>query len=916
MNKTNKSLLVKFLTVVCSLCLSLGLVFGLVGCGDEQAYIVKSELNGSKLVLTYSDGNVVELDIAGKDGVDASACKHTNVQATKHNEVKVGAADACTIDISICNDCGDVVFTKVDHKAENVKDVKEDATCYLGSYEGKKCEYCGWTEGARKDDATNHANAVAIENPLEFQAGVMGVAKINKCTTEWYEEVKICPDCGDIKITTKPATGHTYNKANLVENKIVSGGNDTYTLTGTCVDCSETHTVVALPKLNEATYAKVSGGAFGSDKHKVTYKHTGTFTLKDGAKFTDDTNTYEFNDYAITADGFAELHYITKNVDGAPVNYTLNGMITDYAVGLYNGLLLKGNATDLNCGAEEAAMGGSAGCVFCNTAVDVQVKKAHTGVTVKNYYVDENPCTTEGKHTELWNCTECGDFEVEVDMREHEHELSTADDALVANQDGTFDIKTVCKYCKEDGLLENITLDSTSVRATCGVDGLLKYTPAGSTKTYELTEPATLAHVYEAGKVAVTKDNLTVQYADAAPYINGSVKVKENMACGDTDASLWCPVCSKAIDIVIHRDHIEDTTNSVKPAATCTAGLMKLYCSYADCINKYVDATSTPYYNEPVPAKHTFVVDADNTDTITVSCSACANVAFDSIVIGDASEEKLKVIEAECVSNVQCDQETATKYNKKVWTFTYESVEYKVELKLPVSSHKYGVYTNMPVDPAATTNAAEIIAASLIKSGSPAQTCAQNAEYRFACDSCNQAVDIFVKGSHVQGSNQIVPASCEEGEYWTCSVANCGEKVYTGVKATGHTIKVSAVALDGTDKYVMITCEEECGLNAKVYLKDCDIVSAKNCEDNNYTYAYDSNGSAAGGYTQTFAFSAEKILGIEHDFVEVNEQPVLFTYVVVDGVAVQYNAQNADHANLTKYTGYFCTACKEFRPAA
>ena len=59
-NKTNKSLLIKFLTIICALCCCLGLVFGLVGC-DEAVSISKTEIVDGNLVITYTDGHTENL---------------------------------------------------------------------------------------------------------------------------------------------------------------------------------------------------------------------------------------------------------------------------------------------------------------------------------------------------------------------------------------------------------------------------------------------------------------------------------------------------------------------------------------------------------------------------------------------------------------------------------------------------------------------------------------------------------------------------------------------------------------------------------------------------------------------------------------------------------------------------------------
>ncbi len=960
-----KSILTRLLSVVCMVCLCLSLVFGLAACKDDVKAIQAMKYVNGEIVITYTDGTTETIPGSIVNEPD-TACTHAN-SYLKTNETAgmtlesillaqdptvtpVIPADKCSVkEVRICADCGEVFAIYTEH--DLTVDKNEKADCLYGSYEGKGCSKCSYVAGERNDDKLGH-DMVEIADPIKFQEGLLG-RKVNKCVDKYYEKVEICQrvvdgkKCGAIHITEKPATGHTFDKEDLTEYK-TSSKDVAYTLTGTCVDCGTSATVVTLPKLNATDFNITSGGANGPTGHFVAYEYTGEVAIAEGFKFTDGSTTYTFDKTVVTTNAFTEAHYIFKGEEKVePYGKTL----TDYAEGVYSKLHLDSGAAPLTCDPEKDGSAATAICEFCNTTVPTTVKIAHTNVTVKD--VGADPClpatdatddpadaqkeaTAADVHNETWTCEVCGDF-TQTGVADYKHELvlSTAEDAVKYEAGtGKFTLKMVCKYCELP-----VTKEATDVKCeeaeTCGTEGKYTYIDENG-KTWALTKPATGKHVYEAGKVVTYKEGTvnTVDYADAVSYIGGSVYLSSGnvkVVCGENiNASLICPVCRTSNAIVINRDHKLDEEHSTTAAQTCvgTAFAVK-YCSYADCENKYVDGTNdTPYFEDALNPRHNLVFDKIEGGQLYVKCTVANCPAKETaFAVGVAADLKVGG-----VTGMLCPDYANGKSNTNVYKFSYTipgthgdnkpnaAETYEVTEELPVEAHKFAVTEGMIVDPATTPDADKIIAASYIGSGSKPADCQTKADYSYICPECNQSVPIKVMGSHINTDGVVEEATCETPEYYNCDA--CNEPIPTGnVAAKTHEIEYTL----NDDKDVATFNCKNCDLVKDLVVNIIDATAGKgvNCEDCEYTYTYEN-----GEYEQVFKFEAKKANGISHTFLgqvgepgDANyEAPIQFCYVIVDGTAVLYNEEDHGAAvqagTLIKYCGNFCTACKAFVPVA
>ncbi len=725
-----KSILTRLLSVVCTVCLALTLVFGLVACGEEERLIKSMAIDPAtgKIVVTYTNGDVEPIEGSVLNSLVPNApasCKHENsylmektdpnhpvtvemlLQAQNPNEAIVIPADKCRLDeMRMCADCGEIFATYAKHDESIL--IEESASCLLGSYEGTGCKYCNYVSGTRNNDAIGHTWE-ALENSNEFMAALLGKTSIDPCTETHYPEGKICNctytrktfkmvdgdkvldneetiPCGMVDIPAVEATGHTYDKESATYTYATTA--DKFVMKATCVDCDKTFTVCELDNLADGNYTIAPNGAKDNTGHYVKYIYTGSVDVIQPEvgenKFEDGTKTVAFEEFAVSGtQAISVPHYITKNGTVA-TKYEIKGnAITDYADGVYSNLYLKGATTALSCDTTkpELAMDASAICEFCKASVDVKVYKPHTGVTIKSY--GTNPCDLGETdlvktHIETWNCTVCGDFAQEVADRTHEEVLSTADDAVSYSEvTGKFTLKMVCKYCAAPSIKEATNV--TPVKAeTCGTAGEYTYTDENG-KVWDLTKPATGKHVYEVGKEVVYTSANNVNYDDAVAYIGKSVFLGtgyNKVVCGTpTPASLICPGCNQAVAIVINRTHKLDKVNSKAQAQTCVGVANSTeYCAYADCEHKYVEGALNPYFTGILNPKHNFVFDRFEGANLVVKCTNAGCPEGEVVIrpfVEGSNPYGFKKVDAECVTGKECADYAAGTPNKNVYTFSY-----------------------------------------------------------------------------------------------------------------------------------------------------------------------------------------------------------------------------------------------------
>lgn len=278
MQKTNKSLLIKVLTVLCALCFTLVLAFGLVGCAKEQVAIVSADLVNSKLVLTYSDGSSKEYEI-GKDGEDYVGLTEKCTDGTAHDfssiVVKYANCKEKGIQLVVCSTCKGFKAVETEKNPElhgtyitelqqagdlQVPVLKfvsyevaagenEEPTC---TKEGKRiteCAGCGEALANETIPALNHKH----ENGADAYVYVEGeVLDGNVCMDGTFDGY-VCVLCNDIKdaVYDEPVGHHT---ADATWEVITAPTKDTVgKITGICTVCKE-ETEIELPKLTNAVY--------------------------------------------------------------------------------------------------------------------------------------------------------------------------------------------------------------------------------------------------------------------------------------------------------------------------------------------------------------------------------------------------------------------------------------------------------------------------------------------------------------------------------------------------------------------------------------------------------------------------------------------------------------------------------------
>ena len=307
MQKTNKSLLVKVLTVLCALCFTLVLAFGLVGCAKEQVTIVGSDLVNGKLVLTYSDGSSKEYDVIGKDGVDGedgedlTECAHERKEVQTGNFASLGAKypDACKVSLSFCLDCKHMLIETVAHNLETVDG--KDATCYEDGYTaGKKCSECDYlAEGSTviSKETVAHTEktyfiAYEEDNKSPCTHGGFLVTICEVCRDAGYSEILERIDVAPL--------GHQSTKWYFAQESDKPTTDKAGVLTAAiCDECGMSNVTTTIPALNDVDYEKTTT----VEKEQCTDTETYNYKLTKGEQ--------EFNFTVVTLPG---NHKITDTV--------------------------------------------------------------------------------------------------------------------------------------------------------------------------------------------------------------------------------------------------------------------------------------------------------------------------------------------------------------------------------------------------------------------------------------------------------------------------------------------------------------------------------------------------------------------------------------------------------------------------
>lgn len=850
--KTCKSLLVKFLTVLCALCLSLSVAFGLVACGEEEVKsVVGAEINSeNKLVLIYSDGTKSEgMDIVGKDGVDgedgkdgvdANVCEHKNYEIIDATEVSLGGKydNYCKVKTAFCIDCKHTFGVTLDHVLENVD--KIEPTCTTdGVKDGKKCA-CGYITEGTPIPKLGHTERELKEEDIKLNTGKY------KCKDVWYTGT-VCSVCHELlELVQHDPIGHQYDDATLEVGTVAT---DTVkaTLKANCSICCEESEKVDVIEL----YNLVDGLKDEHYSKKVV-------STENAAHYITCTYTYNEKEFEVC--------------NAYPVAHE-NLVVNDYTAEKYSNIIIKTDAPELTCKELPAESNAAYYCEECNRLVNVKVKLAHTkGELISRTNYCYNTATTG---TETYDCTKCDENIVVENVPNLPHKPVLDSHKQNDTDPSKIDLTFVCE-CKNDGCTwtKTETVDPASYKPnTCCTPG--EYVYNGETVVIPASGDHTCA-TKDGGTVKLPSNfNLTdydewkdyVLLGDADDVFECGKPVKQSFICvvGQDAGVANCLISGT---VTRNHDKVYDTENETP--ATCTSNGSKPWtCSYCKVSGA-----------DDVIGKHVFefVSVEPTTEALTVKCTT-ENGA--TTVIAKADYVK----STENANKYDCQDYANGLYNYNEYKFTVADVEYSVKEKLENFVHVLNG-KNITVIPGVTTISVDTPNVYTDADAEPAN-CATPVAGGFVCG--NHVVNILVTGSHIQGNNEIQhdPIDCEVDsyKYYICTVVGCpatDNKVYL-TDADGN--KVLHEAHKG-HTWVITGDDTSATKTVKCSNPGCDVVEftvspanstqvgdpVVTCSDKTTTYKYVyTNGT----YTQDVIFKVVEIVG-SHNYLSELTEAIVF----------------------------------------
>ena len=882
MQKTNKSLLVKFLTVLCALCFLLVLAFGLVGCGEEQVSIVDSAINSEgKLVLTYSDGTTKEYDVIGKDGEDGkdlAACGHDSyVQLTptatalvvyEDDDAEMNT-DICRATLMGCTVCDHVYATYVGHELGEVEtvepycyyDVEKKEYVEVDGYEGQKCKYCDYKV----------ATEIEFEDHNWEEIKLIKDSNVCACTTTWYSGKKVCLDCGKTELKAEKPLGHKFTNIRVGE---YATDTQKATLVADCEQCNGTAILVKeLYKLGTeeaaANYVKTVGNT-GNAGHYATY-----------------TYSYEGKEYTVSLN-FFENHVLK---------------IDDYTEAKYPGVIIMSTEGSVVCN-EGQYVKGVYTCDDCGKGVSVDVKKAHVFAENATYKSTTATCIDAG--VEYYECTACKELVGKnVAAYGHNHaKLEAISDEYVNEGKKLIDITLSCTR-ENGGVVCGDTITEpvqnyVKVDPTCSDKGSITYTTAdGQSKTKDI--PASGKHVLAGYTKGDIVDNCVLDYADVKDsksviYMSDDIPA----TCGaSAKVTVVCDTCGKGISATVTRNHIKIDKNVTKEPTCVEEGILSFKCQYEDCQYHSV-ATTEPI--EKIGHKFEFVSATDTTVTVKCSVEGCtyaSNTTFD--IFGDV----VKVADKNCKDY----KDGNPNYNQ--YFFMVDDVKYDVKEELENTTHVFNK-KNFEVGDEFVQGTPGIID----MAAAPLADCTQDGEGTIVCELCGKGVKVVLTGEcqvpeNLEEVTLTDEISCEKDayNYWICAKPGCGKRhdLSVAAKATGHNFvyTVSNGIATVSCEHKAENCEcgakecNDCNVTFEVVLADVENKTVvETCKDITTTYIYT---YVNGDYKQDVKIVVVENIG-EHDWLlDANGEEAVCRYIeVVEGKIVKVGY------------GRFCTECGEY----
>ena len=858
--KTNKSLLVKFLTVLCALCFSLSLVFGLVGCGEEVKSIVKTEIKNGELIVTYSDnttanlGSVIgEAGQKGEDGKDANACEHARLEVMA-GESSLGAeyADVCYVKIAICLDCGHVLIEKAGHDLKEVP--AKAATCYEnGHTAGKVCEDCGYlAEGTQVIDKSTVAHTeqtyfIAYEdtNMSPCTHGGFLVTVCEVCREQGINEILDRVDVAPLGHTSK-------NWEKDVDPDLTTPGQLKASL---CDACGKSNITMAIPALNETDYVKTTKIA----KEKCTDTETYNYQLTVGEQ----TFDYEY----VTPAG---NHKITDTITFA------DGVVYDYDPAVFT----KFANQEETCAA--AGFDVFFQCVECGQYIQTKAKVAHETVfenaddpatEVVELPVVATPATCEGfGYYAEYDCSVCGehiDDPAALQIAKLDHEFN-AYEITAEYADGTVKLESQCvRYaqCGKVDVIDHAAATYAKVDSTCEAEGKETWTVTEiggvALETPLVAEKIIAKKPHMLGEEAMDLTKVYDWTVYEAKGLKGFANVEHNCAEGGFDAFFYCATCEQPISIQAVVPHTvpedPDTTTAVNEAITvvpATCGVPGSESYVCAVCHTTVTKELTALVHEYAYTMVTSDTDSDGIDDWAVITGTC--VHGDLHVVADpaktyvAYDGALAALDKVVKTPATCEVDGIITYS---WTPAGSTTPVTADVNVGKALHKLN---NEYID----DQEVHYVGNGIIAMGNSTPACDSltPGQGMFTCEVCEKPISVPVKQAHTKPATGVVvnDADCTNpgSEEYDCAV--CGEHIVNPIDALDHieeydydTLVEPEANVAGSIK--VVCTREGCGVEIHTVVIPA-LSEASNATGSNYTFVVKSEATCQGDGVTTYTY--------------------------------------------------------------
>lgn len=951
MQKT-KSLLVKVLVVLFTLCCSLGLVFGLVGCGDSKS-IERTAMEDGKLVIYYTDGTHDKFDVKGdkgdpgepgKDGLNGESAGQFDPTCDCEYVEYVAQYATCVdpeITVKACAKC-DGYEINVGEKAEDYHgvwtymDIPMDEEAYApvlkllvldttdaieildkednefeGSCPRKKCKLCN-------EELEQHANKVER---------LVHDGEVNPCEDK-HLVVVTCADCNAVihEVKEKDATGHDYRvvdqdpQVDGVQHEDAADGVNfiVHMACDACDDEIEIPTTVknvVSVNCKEQGYTtfeyKFNNFAFNNDETKV---QTVTFDARFVPVAQPATHVAKVGDVELPIVRGSDVHYGADNTK--ELDALFNAKVIEWEEG-----------APATCSDKATAI---FRCDVCDTLITFNLYNKHEYPETPT---QAKSCTVDG----YYKCNDCThkDFAAELKATGHNYQYVEGSYETLANGNAQFkcsscnDTQTVAASLVQDHPATDCKAQShkeyksTLVKLPAVAEGNAEGYPARQEVTVEIhfnvnygAEKAHTVGLYEGEAVKIVKhDEVEFEPAHKALIADGKIEWEEGSpaTCKVKATAIFrCTVCNTLITFQLSGEHNIEGVEPDVTAPTClTRGYTTKNCANDGCdvdveiTSEAKDALGHTYVPDEtsLSAWKALSLDERKTTAVKFVCSVatCQNSDINLV----PTYERVSGPDTGCV-DVEKDVFTFSKdylaedkYGEDM-TITFTYVE-TFDLSDGAHTLTDGTVTITNLHPGDTKehnpDYAALLAAGVIEweEGKPA-TCSDHTTAIFRCSGCKTLITIQLSGEHDIADAELKrhEPTCEDDGYtYKVCATNPNHIVEIDpIDATGHDYEWTVTGATLTDAG---TCEGVCKNSAV-----CDKVYATASVKDNVEVTCGRDGKVVYEYKYEGEVVATKT-------VYNYNRPAHETYVAGTTPTVLF-----EDAAGNEYLAYFCEVCKGF----